>query len=73
MVKKALLTVAAAAFLFGGVSAIQPSTAEATMWSKDKAAKHAKSDAWLASWHEWCAKNRAWWHNAWLGWGGKAK
>jgi hypothetical protein len=72
MVKKALLTVAAAAFLFGGIAAIQPSPAEATNWSKDKAAKHAKYDAWKAGWNDWCAKKKAWWHNAWLGWG-KAK
>lgn len=70
MTKKLLLTIATAAFLFSGVSAIQPTPAAATGANKAQADKRA---AWVAGWNDYWAKQRAGWRDAWLSWDGQKK
>lgn len=76
MVKKLALTVAAAAFVFGGASALQPDTAHASGWSKAKAEKSwSKTSHWadkkarkadmVAGWVARKAEKKAGWMAHW--------
>lgn len=64
MLKKALLSLAATAFIFGGASALQSTPAQATFLHKDRGYTQTYSGGWMQRWHDkWEAKKarkRAW-------------
>lgn len=64
MLKKGLLSLAAAAFIFGGVSALNSTPAQATFWHKDRGYQTTYHGGWWQRWQDkWAAKKarkRAW-------------
>ena len=68
MVKRVLLSLAAAAFIFGATAALQPDTAQATFFG-DRAAGSSWHDGWRQKWADKMARKCAWyarmgWHKA---------
>ena len=57
--KKTILSLAAAAFVISGATALQTTSAHATWSGKDKS-------EWSKKWNDHWAKKKAWWSNFWV-------
>lgn len=59
--KRILLSLAAAAFVFGGTAALQPTPAEATGWTKQSRGAAVAGWSWRDHWAAKMERKRMWW------------